>query len=304
MPALEGRVKPPPFAYHAPSDVDEAIALLAELGEDGKVLAGGQSLVPMMNLRLATPAAVVDISRLDALNDVEVADGSIRVGAAVTAERLRTHADATAACPLLRQALDLVAHAVIRNRGTAVGSLAHADPAAELPAVFALLDATIELRSQAGTRTITGSDLFVGVLQSDIRDDELAVAATFPALGQRTGTAFHELARRHGDYALAGIGVTVDLDDDDRVVSARAVAIGVADQPVVVHLDEPLGGQQAASLDVAEAAVSVREAIHPSDDVHASGSYRRHLAGVLCGRALTEAANRAATRAAGSKETA
>jgi aerobic carbon-monoxide dehydrogenase medium subunit len=296
-------VKPPPFAYHAPTDVDEAIALLAELGEDGKVLAGGQSLVPMMNLRLATPAAVVDISRLDALSDVEVADGSIRVGAAVTAERLRTHADATAACPLLRQALDLVAHAVIRNRGTAVGSLAHADPAAELPAVFALLDATIELRSQAGTRTITGSDLFVGVLQSDIRDDELAVAATFPALGQRTGTAFHELARRHGDYALAGIGVTVDLDDD-RVASARAVAIGVADQPVVVHLDEVLGGQEAASLDVAEAAASVRGAIDPSDDIHASGSYRRHLAGVLCGRALTEAATRAATRAAGSKETA
>lgn len=287
-------MKPPVFAYHVPEDVDDAVRLLAELGEDAKVLAGGQSLVPMMNMRLATPTALVDISRLAELSDIEVAGDTITVGAAVTAERLRTHGAATAACPLLRQALDLVAHGVIRNRGTVVGSLVHADPAAELPAVFALLGGRIELRSSTGVRALTGSELFVGALQSAIEEGELATSVSFPILPEHTGSAFHELARRHGDYALAGVAATVSLDADTNVADARAVVIGVADRPVVIELGETLRGQPHDALELSAAIDHLREGIDPSGDIHASGSYRRHLAGVLVGRALNDAAARAA----------
>lgn len=287
-------MKPSPFTYHAPSDVDGALGLLDELGEDAKVLAGGQSLVPMMNLRLATPSALIDISQLPELRDIEVEEQQVTVGAAVTSERLRTHAAATTACPLLRQGLDLVAHAVIRNRGTVVGSLIHADPAAEMPAVFALLGAKIELRSRQGTRTVTGGDLFVGALQSDLREGELATSASFPAFPPRTGSAFHELARRHGDYALAGVAALVGLDEAGRVATARAVVIGVADRPVVVDLGDTLEGQAADHLDVTVAVERLRGSIDPSGDIHASAAYRRHLAGVLAGRALVDASARAA----------
>ena len=287
-------MKPPVFAYHLAEDVDDAVRLLGELGEDAKVIAGGQSLVPMMNMRLAAPSALVDISRLPELSDIEVDGGTITVGAAVTAEQLRTHGAAIAACPLLRQALDLVAHGVIRNRGTAVGSLVHADPAAELPAVFALLGGQIELRSVNGDRTLTGSELFVGALQSAVEEGELATSVSFPVLPERTGSAFHELARRHGDYALAGVATTVTLDPDAKVADARAAVIGVADRPVVVELGEALRGQHHDALEVAGAIDHLRESIDPSGDIHASGSYRRHLAGVLVGRALGDAAARAA----------
>lgn len=287
-------MKPPPFTYHVPEDIDAAVTLLSELGEDAKVLAGGQSLVPMMNMRLATPSALVDISRLPELSDIEVGVDTITVGAAVTSERLRTHVAATTACPLLRQALDLVAHGVIRNRGTVVGSLVHADPAAELPAVFALLDGRIELRSTSGTRTLTGGELFLGALQSAVREGELATSVTFPVLPEGTGSAFHELARRHGDYALAGVATTLHLDGDGNVEAARAAVIGVADRPVVLDLGETLRGQPRDRLDVTAAIERLRGGIDPSDDIHASGSYRRHLAGILAGRALRAAALRAA----------
>jgi aerobic carbon-monoxide dehydrogenase medium subunit len=288
-------VKPPAFDYHAPEDLDTALALLGELGEDGKVLAGGQSLVPMMNLRLATPAALVDITRIRELDHLEVDDDTVTVGATVTHEQLRTDRAAAASCPLLRQALDLVAHGVVRNRGTAVGSLTHADPAAELPAVVALLDARVELASSHGTRTVTGLELFLGSMEADVRDDEVATAAVFPVIPARTGTAFHELARRHGDYALAGVATTVTLDDDARISGARAAVIGVADRPVVVDLGAALSGQAHDALDVADAVGHLREQLDPGDDIHATGSYRRHLAGVLCGRAIVEAAARAAS---------
>ncbi len=288
-------MKPPAFAYHAPPDLDTAVDLLAELGEDGKVLAGGQSLVPMMNLRLATPAALVDISRLGELGDLEVADDAVTLGAGVTSERLRTDDTATAAIPLLRQALDHVAHPVIRNRGTAVGSLVHADPAAELPAVLALLDGSVVLRSRDGTRRVVGSELFLGPLESDVRPEELATEVVFPIPPARTGTAFHELARRHGDYALAGVAVRVGLDADLRIDTARAAFIGVADRPVVIDVGAALAGQHHDALDTADAVGHARARLDPRDDIHATGAYRRHLAGVLLGRALEEAARRAAT---------
>jgi aerobic carbon-monoxide dehydrogenase medium subunit len=288
-------VKPPAFAYHAPRSLDDALATLAELGEDGKVLAGGQSLVPMLNMRLVAPAALVDIGRLTELDTVEVADGQVRIGATVRHARLHRDEEVAAAQPVLRQALDWVAHPVIRNRGTVVGSLVHADPAAELPAVLALLGGHVELATASGRRTVAAHDYLCGPLESDTRPGELAVAATFPLPAPRTGSAVVELARRHGDYALAGVAVTVTLDEDRHVQRARASFLGVGGVPVVVELTDALAGQPAEALRTDEAAARSRDALEPDDDVHATASYRRHLAGVLVARALVDASERATT---------
>lgn len=291
-------MKPPAFAYHAPEDLDEALATLAELGTDGKVLAGGQSLVPMMNMRLASPAALVDIERLDELDVVEVTGDHVRVGARARHARVHRDAEVAAALPLLRQALDWVAHPVIRNRGTSVGSIVHADPAAELPAVLALLGGRVEVASSEGTRTVEAVDFFVGPLESDVRPGELATAVVLPRPPAGTGSAFVELSRRHGDYAIAGVGVTVTLDGDRHVTGGRASFIGVSDTPVVVDLASALAGQPGDALDLDAARAAALPALTPDDDIHATADYRRHLAGVLLGRALEQAVQHAATEGA------
>ncbi|MEX2503248.1 MAG: FAD binding domain-containing protein [Egicoccus sp.] len=291
-------MKPPAFAYHAPTSLEAALDLLAELGADAKVLAGGQSLVPMLNMRLVAPAALVDIRHLGDLDRVEVAAEVVRVGARVTHARLERDGEAARALPLLREALGLVAHPVIRNRGTSVGSVVHADPAGELPAVVALLDATLELTSTAGVRTVRGAEAFVGPLESALRPGELATAVEFPALPPNTGTAIEELARRHGDYALAGVAVRVTLDPDRRVDTASAAFFGVGGMPEAIALDGPLRGQASDALDPADALGAAREALDPDDDIHATASYRRHLAGVLLERALRRAAAAAARQEA------
>lgn len=283
-------MKPAAFDHHAPESVDEALATLAELGSDAKVLAGGQSLVPLMNMRLANPAALVDIERLDALDTIDVDEAGVRVGARVRHSRLHRDEHAHEAVPLLRQALDWVAHPVIRNRGTALGSIVHADPAAELPAVLALLDGRVEVASTDGTRTVTADQFFLGPLESDVHPGELAVAVTFPRPAAGTRSAFVELSRRHGDYALAGVAVTTTLDDDRHVTAARAAFIGVSDTPAVVDLAPALAGQPADALDHDAARELADPALEPDDDIHATAAYRRHLAGVLLGRALDRAA--------------
>jgi aerobic carbon-monoxide dehydrogenase medium subunit len=287
-------VKPPPFVYHAPRTRDEAVAILAQLGEDGKVLAGGQSLIPLLNMRLAAPPALVDLARLDTLERIEVDHGRVRVEARVTHERLRRDERVASTVPLLRQALDWVAHPVIRNRGTSVGSIAHADPAAELPAVLALLGGHMELQSATGMRTVSGADYVLGPLESDTRPGELVVAAVFPVLGERSGTEFTELARRHGDYAMAGVGVRVTLDEDRRVTDAAAAFIGVGGTHIQVDLTGALHGQPHDAIAPADAIGLARGSIDPTDDIHATAGYRRHLAGVLLGRAIQTAARRAA----------
>jgi aerobic carbon-monoxide dehydrogenase medium subunit len=287
-------VKPPAFAYHAPRSVEETVATLAELGADGKVLAGGQSLVPMLNMRLVAPVALVDLGHVHGLDRIEVTDEHVRVEARVTHERLRRDDAAAAAVPLLRQALDWVAHPVIRNRGTSLGSIVHADPAGELPAVLGLLRGEIELLSAAGTRRVVGADYLVGPLESDTRPGELATAVRFPVTPARTGTAFTELARRHGDYALVGVGVLVTLDDDRRVEVARAAFIGVDGTPAQLELTDTLAGQASDDPSVEDAVAYARAHLDPSDDIHATGAYRRHLAGVLLGRALRDAVRAAA----------
>ncbi|GAA2407285.1 xanthine dehydrogenase family protein subunit M [Actinomadura vinacea] len=286
-------MKPPQFDYRAPRTADEALDALADGG--AKVLAGGQSLIPLLNMRLAAPSRLVDINGLAELDTVEVAGGGVRIGALARHTRVERDTGAAAAQPLIRQALRHVAHPVIRNRGTVVGSLAHADPAAEMPAVLAVLGGTVEAVSATGRRTIPAAEFFAGPLEPALRPDELAVSAFFPAAPRRTGTAFAETARRHGDYALAGVAAVVTLDDDLRVTAARAGYLSVGGTPLVLDLTEA-AASAVRTGDWPAAAGYARARLDPGDDLHASADYRRHLAGVLTERALRAAAEEALSR--------
>ena len=286
-------MKPPPFEYHRPRDLGEALAVLAEVGPDGKVLAGGQSLVPLLNMRLAAPRALVDINRVTELAYVTTVDGGVEVGALARHADLERDEAAYAAIPLLRRATEHVAHPTIRNRGTTVGSIVHADPSAEMPAVLALLDGTVTLASTAGRRTVSAADFFVGPLESAVRPGELAVSATFRTPPPGTGTAWLELSRRQGDYAICGVGVRVTLDADLRVAAARAALISVGPTPVLVDLADAVGGRHVDAADWAAAGALVEASVEPEDDIHATAAYRRHLAGVLTARAARSAAQEA-----------
>jgi len=273
-------VKPAPFAYHRPRSLEEILEVLARLGEDAKVLAGGQSLVPLMSMRLAAPAALVDVNHVPGLDGVDVDDHGVRVGALARHSAVEHDAAAYDALPLLRQALVHVAHPTIRNRGTTVGSLVHGDPAAEMPAVLCLLGGSVTLRSAEGTRDVPAADFFVGPLETDLRPGELAVSASFrrPAAGSRS--AFVEVARRHGDYAVCGVGAL--LEDD----AVRVALVSMGPGPVVVDLTDAYDGRR---LDTDHARELVDAQIDPEGDIHASADYRRHLAHVLVARAVRQA---------------
>jgi carbon-monoxide dehydrogenase medium subunit len=269
-------VKPAPFRYHRPSTPAEAWETLA--AEPGaKVLAGGQSLVPLLSMRLASPPALVDINHLDAgagLDAIEVRPDGVHVGALVRHADLLASAEARLAQPLLARALAHVAHPTIRNRGTSVGSLVHADSAAELPAVLALLGGSVEVGSVRGTRSIPAAELFVGPLESSLASDELALGATFPALADGAGVAFAEVARRHGDYALVGVAAHVQGE------TVRAAYLSVSDVPTVVDLtgvpDDELGDVALEQLD-------------PIGDIHATAAYRAQLVRVLTAQVVRQA---------------
>lgn len=283
-------MKPPPFTYHAPATTSEAVATLADVGPEGKVLAGGQSLIPIMNMRLAAPAHLVDINGVAELDYVHADEDGVRVGALARHADVELHRGAYRSVPLLRRALGLVAHPVIRNRGTTVGSLAHADPAGEMTAVLALLGGTVELASTRGRRAVDTGEFFVGPMECCARADELVISAHFPRLTGHTGTGFREVARRHGDYALCGVAAAVSLDDDLRIAEARAAYLGVSAVPVALELTEPLAGAVPASADWSAAGRLAAEQVEPDDDIHGSAAYRRHLADVLTARALADAA--------------
>jgi carbon-monoxide dehydrogenase medium subunit len=291
-------MKPPVFEYHRPGTVAEALAVLAEVGHDGKVLAGGQSLVPLLNMRLAAPRHLVDINWLAELDEVACGPDTVRVGALARHARVERDRDAVDAVPLLGQAIADIAHTTVRNRGTVVGSLVHADPAAELPAVLVLLGGTMELvrAGDGGRREVAAADFFLGPLESAVRPGELATAAVFPRPPAGAGSAWVELARRHGDYAVCGVGVLVELDQGLRVAAARAALISVGPVPVPVDLTDALGGRRHDAADWAAAGRLAAEATDPEDDIHASAAYRRHLAGVLTARAARAAAAHAAER--------
>ncbi len=227
-------MKPAPFDYLRPGSLAEAAAALA--GEpNAKVLAGGQSLVPLLSMRLAAPSMLVDINGLPDLSAIEVTDDGVRIGALARHADVLASADAMRVQPLLAMALSHVAHATIRNRGTTVGSIIHADAAAEMPAVLALLGGSVEVESSSGRRTISADELFVGPLETSLQHDEIAVAAYFPALPSGAGVAFDEIARRHGDYAMCGVAALVRVEGGS-VVEARAGYLSVNDTPEVVDL--------------------------------------------------------------------
>lgn len=288
-------MKTPKFTYHAPRTVAEALDVLAEHDADAKVLAGGQSLVPVMAMRLASPAHIVDINALTAeLSDLDVDDTGVRIGALVRHARLERDAAAAARVPLVGQALRHVAHPTIRNRGTTVGSLAHADPSAEMPTVLTLLGGHVVARSVHGERTIEAADFFAGPMESVLRYDELAVSAHFPAPEGRFGTAFDEICRRHGDYAMCGAGVVAVLDEHDAFVSLQLSLVSVTDVPEVLDLTDVVAGTAYADVDYPSLGAWVRDRIDPPGDLHASADFRRHLASVLTQRLAREAAENAA----------
>jgi carbon-monoxide dehydrogenase medium subunit len=285
-------VKPSPFRYSRPETVADALALLdAEAGTDAeaKVLAGGQSLVPLLSMRLAVPEHLVDINRLTELSYVEVAGDTVRVGALARHAEVLASPAAAAAQPLLAKALRWVAHPAIRNRGTTVGSIVHADPAGEMPSVLAVLGGTVRVASLAGERTIAARDFFLGPLESAVQPGELAVEARFPALRSGAGTGFAEISRRRGDYAVCGVAVLAWLSADGRVAGATAAYLSMGPVPVVLDLTEAVNGAAADDDTFPLAAALARERLRPAPDIHATASYRRQLAGVLTERALLEA---------------
>ena len=290
-------MKPPAFDYSRPESLDEALGLLAEYGPDAKVLAGGQSLLPLLSMRLIAPARLVDINRLAELAHIRSGPDAVRVGALARHAAVLRHPGARDRQPLLAEALAAVAHPTIRNRGTSVGSLVHADPAAELPAVLCLLGGSVTIASTAGRRSVPAGEFFLGPLESAVRPGELAVEASFPVLPARSGTAFVEVSRRHGDYAVCGVAVLVELDEDNRIATARAGYLSVSATPLVLDLTGAVGGRSYDD-DLSAAADAARAGVDPEPDIHASAAYRRHLAGVLTGRALGIAARRAAGPAA------
>lgn len=276
-------MKPPRFSYVAPESVPEALALLAEHVGEAKVLAGGQSLVPLLNLRLARPTLLVDVGCIAGLARIEEGD-RLRLGAATTQGRVMASEGVLGAAPLVVAALRHVGHPATRARGTVGGSLAHADPAAELPAVALALDAEVVAASAAGTRTIGAEDLFVGPFTTALRPDELLVELVVPVSGRRFG--FAELSRRHGDFALAGAACTAVVEEG-RVREARIALFGVA--PTAVRAREAesaLEGREPDGSTLAEAGRAALASIDPWTDVHASAAYRRRVTEVLVRRAL------------------
>jgi carbon-monoxide dehydrogenase medium subunit len=280
-------VKPRPFRYSRPESIAEALALL---DADAKVLAGGQSLIPLLNMRLAAPDHLVDINRLTELSYVKVSGGQVRVGALARHADVLASADAAKAQPLVRQALRWVAHPAIRNRGTTVGSLVHADPAAEMPTVLALLGGTMRVASAAGERSIPASEFFLGTLESALQPGELAIEAQFPALAQHSaGTGFVEISRRRGDYAVCGVAALAWLAADGRIGGATAAYLSMGPVPVVLDLTEAVAGAAADAATFPAAAGLARDRLKPQPDIHATASYRRQLAGVLTERAVISA---------------
>ncbi len=293
-------MKPAAFEYLAPDSLDAALAAVAEHGGEGKVLAGGQSLIPVMNFRLAQPAVLIDLNGVAELDFVRQEAGELRIGAMTRQNRLERDPEIRRWAPLLAEAVPWIAHPQIRNRGTVGGSIAHADPAAELPAVALALGARFRLRSRAGERWVAAADFFTGLFSTALEPDELLVEIAIPASPVRTGWAFVEVARRHGDYALVGVAARVELDQAGACRAARCVFLSVGDGPVdATQCAAALVGRVPDRNGIDEAARLAGERdIDPHGDIHASAAFKRHLTRVLCGRALATASERARGAAA------
>ena len=284
-------MKPAPFSYHRPESVDDALAMLANL-EDAKILAGGQSLMAMMNFRYLAPEHIIDINRIPELTEIREEGDGIRFGAMVRQRDALDSPMVQARCPLLIEALENVGHIQTRNRGTVGGSLSHLDPSAEMPAVFSALDATLHVGSARGTRDIPIADWSLGYMMPNLEPDELLVGITAPCWPKDHGYAFLEMARRHGDFAMAGAGALMTLNSDGTIARVAVALTGVDTGPVRLHdAETALTGQLPSEAVFAEAAKSA-ETVAGIDDVHASAAYRQRLAVVYARRALIKAHDR------------
>lgn len=283
-----------PFDYHRPDSLDAALALLDEL-DDARILAGGQSLIPLMNLRLARPRHLVDINRIPALSALSVDGAQLRIGALVRHHELERSPLVAAHAPMLAAAAAVVGDRQIRARGTIGGSLAHADPAAELPAALIALDGRVVVRRRRGTRVIAADDLFVTYLTTRLEPDEILVEVQVPVLARGMRWGFHELKWKPAGFAVAACGAVVTEDDRGRCVAARLAVAGAASTPVrVPAAEQALVGQVWTSV-IDAAAESVYSGVDPDSDVHASAEYRRTIARLCARRALQQAANRVGT---------
>ncbi len=290
-------MKPAWFDYYAPRSLDEALRILADAGPNGRVLAGGQSLMPMLNCRLVNPDVLVDINRIEALNRLDVTEDTLTVGALVRHADLLHDGRVRAGWPLLFEATKQVAHPAIRNRGTVCGSIAHNDPAAEHPSVLVTLGGTVTIASAAGRRELPAERFFTGILSTALQPGEMVVAVRYPRPPAATGAGFVEFARRLGDFAMAGAAATLTIRDGV-CEQARLTIVGMGEGPFRARAAEDALTARHLSADdchdaFAEVAEKVTAAVEPADDVHASAPYRRHLAGVMARRALETALARA-----------
>ncbi len=287
-------MKPAPFHYRAPRTLDEALDLLARHRGEARPLAGGQSLVPLMNFRLARPTMLVDLNRVAGLDRVQPWDGGLAVGAMARQSALEASPLARERCPLLVEAVKLVGHPTIRHRGTVGGNLAHADPSAELPAAAVALGAQLVARSARGERVIPAESFYVGPLTTALEPDELLVEACLPAWPPHAGSAFLELTRTHGNFAIVGVAALLSLDDGGRVDRAALALCGVGPTPVRARRAEQALTRQAPGAELfREAARLAAAEIQPESDVHASAAYRARVAEVYVQRALEVALGRA-----------
>ena len=285
-------MKPAPFEYFAPTTLEEALALLAQHGDAAKVLAGGQSLVPMMNFRLVTPSILIDLNRVAELDYLREHASGLAIGAMTRQRKLERDPWVARHAPLIAETIPFVAHPQIRNRGTLGGSLAHADPAAELPAVAIATSATLKVKSVKSERWIEAQNFFTGLFSTALAPDELLVEIALPPMPPRAGYSFQETSRRHGDYALAGVACLVALDEQGACRDARLVFLGLGAQPIAARAAKQLIGA-APTPDAIRAVAQVIDAeIDPGSDIHASAEFRRHLAKVLTRRALEKAVER------------
>jgi aerobic carbon-monoxide dehydrogenase medium subunit len=287
-------MKPAPFRYVAARSLEQALALKAELGDEARFLAGGQSLVPTMNFRLTQPTMLIDINPLDELAGIRNGSDTLRIGALTRYRSLERDPMTAVKLPLIAEALPVIAHPQIRNRGTIGGNLAHADPASEMPAIVLTLGGRLHAQSVRGERWIEARDFFVGALTTALESDEMLTEVELPAAAADSGACFLELSRRRGDFAIIGVACMVRLDAQGECIEARIGLCNAADGPVYANeASSSLVGKKLGEGEIAEAAALVQGAIDPGGSIHASKDYQRHIAGVLTARALTTANKRA-----------
>jgi aerobic carbon-monoxide dehydrogenase medium subunit len=284
-------MKLPPFEYACPTSLSEAVALLAAHDGEAKLLAGGQSLVPMLAFRVAAPSTLVDLRKLTELRQIGISERGVTLGAMVRWRDILDDARLRAAHPLLVTAVAQVAHYQIRNRGTVGGSLAHADPAAEMPGIAVTCEAEIAVTGKAGARVIAAADFFQGPLMTALKPDEIITGIRLPPWPARRRFGFQEFARRRGDFATVGVALFYDLDDGGKIRGAHIGVIGVADRPLrLAAAEKVLNGGVIDDTTIAAVAAAACASVDPADDIHASGAYRRALVGTLVERALKDAA--------------